>query len=234
MIQTWTRSSPTAAHVVTRTFAMTRTTNVPMEGTGPGGVVGPIRELSSEVWPSTQSPHEIKAFSARVLGISENQVRVEFGDVGGGFGQKMYPTSGGGRGPRGRQGRGAPGEVDRGSPGEPDRGQPGPSRRGHTHDGDSTTRAASWPPRSICSRAWVHSRSVAVTGVGRDVGGVAVHRGPTGSRRRHSPAGRCSPTRVARPRSADRGRSRRSPASRWSTRSRTRSAWTRSSCAAAT
>jgi carbon-monoxide dehydrogenase large subunit len=44
------------------------------------------------VWPSTQSPHEIKAFAARVLGIPENHVRVEFGDVGGGFGQKMYAT----------------------------------------------------------------------------------------------------------------------------------------------
>ena len=44
------------------------------------------------MWPSTQSPHEIKAFSARVLGIGENRVQVDFGDVGGGFGQKMFPT----------------------------------------------------------------------------------------------------------------------------------------------
>jgi carbon-monoxide dehydrogenase large subunit len=80
-----------AAHVVTRTFAMARTTNVPMEGRGMVASWDPsMGEL--RIWPSTQSPHEIKAFSARVLGIPENHVRVEFGDVGGGFGQKMYPT----------------------------------------------------------------------------------------------------------------------------------------------
>src|SRR5688572_10775379 len=44
------------------------------------------------VWPSTQSPHEIKAFGSRVTGIAQNRVHVEFGDVGGGFGQKMFPT----------------------------------------------------------------------------------------------------------------------------------------------
>ena len=80
-----------AAHVVTRTFAMARTTNVPMEGRG---LVASWDRYADElrVWPSTQSPHEIKAFSARVLGIPENRVRVEFGDVGGAFGQKMYAT----------------------------------------------------------------------------------------------------------------------------------------------
>ncbi len=80
-----------AAHVVTRTFAMARTTNVPMEGRG---LVASWDPYGAElrVWPSTQSPHEIKAFAARVLGIAQNRVRIEFGDVGGGFGQKMYPT----------------------------------------------------------------------------------------------------------------------------------------------
>ena len=80
-----------AAHVVTRTFAMARTTNVPMEGRG---LVASWSQHAGElrVWPSTQSPHEIRAFAARVLGIASNRVRVEFGDVGGGFGQKMYPT----------------------------------------------------------------------------------------------------------------------------------------------
>jgi len=80
-----------AAHVVTRTFAMTRTTNVPMEARGLVASYDAYRG-DLQVWPSTQSPHEIKAFSSRLLGIGENRVRVEFGDVGGGFGQKMYPT----------------------------------------------------------------------------------------------------------------------------------------------
>jgi carbon-monoxide dehydrogenase large subunit len=80
-----------AAHVVTRTFAMARVTNVPMEGRG---LVASWDSHAGElrVWPSTQSPHEIKAFASRVLGIGESRVRVEFGDVGGGFGQKMFPT----------------------------------------------------------------------------------------------------------------------------------------------
>jgi carbon-monoxide dehydrogenase large subunit len=80
-----------AAHVVTRTFGMSRTTNVPMEGRGL--VASYDRHRGQlQVWPSTQSPHEIKAFASRVAGIPENCIRVEFGDVGGGFGQKMYPT----------------------------------------------------------------------------------------------------------------------------------------------
>ena len=75
----------------TATFAMTRTTNVPMEGRG---LVASWDPYAAElrVWPSTQSPHEIKAFAGRVLGIGANQIRVEMGDVGGAFGQKMYPT----------------------------------------------------------------------------------------------------------------------------------------------
>jgi aerobic carbon-monoxide dehydrogenase large subunit len=81
-------SAPT---VVTRTFSLSRVTNVPMEGRG---LVASWDRFSEElrVWPSTQSPHEIKAFASRVLGIAEGQVRVTFGDVGGGFGQKMFPT----------------------------------------------------------------------------------------------------------------------------------------------
>jgi len=81
----------TAPHVVTRTFSLSRVTNVPMEGRG---LVAAWDAFAEELrlWPSTQSPHEIKAFATRVLGIAEGQVRVEFGDVGGGFGQKMFPT----------------------------------------------------------------------------------------------------------------------------------------------
>lgn len=80
-----------APHVVTRTFAMTRTTNVPMETRGMvASWDAHADEL--EVWPATQSPHEIKSFASRVLGIPEHRIRVHMGDVGGGFGQKMFPT----------------------------------------------------------------------------------------------------------------------------------------------
>jgi carbon-monoxide dehydrogenase large subunit len=78
-----------AAHVVTETFSMSRTTNVPMEGRA---LVAWWDRFAGElrVWSSTQSPHEMTAFAARLLGIGQNRVRVEFGDVGGGFGQKMF------------------------------------------------------------------------------------------------------------------------------------------------
>lgn len=80
-----------AAHVVVRTFSMARTTNVPMEGRG---LVASFDSYSGELrlWPSTQSPHELKTFASRVIGVPTNRVRVDFGDVGGGFGQKMYPS----------------------------------------------------------------------------------------------------------------------------------------------
>lgn len=80
-----------AAHVVTRTFTMTRTTNVPMEGRGLVASWDHHRD-ELRLWSSTQSPHEVKAFASRVLGLPENRIRVDMGDVGGGFGQKMYPT----------------------------------------------------------------------------------------------------------------------------------------------
>ena len=80
-----------ARHVSEATFAMTRVTNVPMESRG---LVAEYDRYSQDlrIWPSTQSPHELKAFAARVLGIPASRVRIEFGDVGGGFGQKMYPS----------------------------------------------------------------------------------------------------------------------------------------------
>ncbi|MFG1931497.1 xanthine dehydrogenase family protein molybdopterin-binding subunit [Mycobacterium sp. NPDC048908] len=51
-------------------------------------------EASSEeltVWASTQTPHELRAFAARLLGIPAQRVRVIMRDTGGGFGQKVVP-----------------------------------------------------------------------------------------------------------------------------------------------
>jgi carbon-monoxide dehydrogenase large subunit len=51
-------------------------------------------EASSEeltVWASTQTPHELRAFAARLLGIPAQGVRVIMRDTGGGFGQKVVP-----------------------------------------------------------------------------------------------------------------------------------------------
>ena len=40
---------------------------------------------------STQTPHELRAFAARLLGIPAQRVRVVMRDTGGGFGQKVVP-----------------------------------------------------------------------------------------------------------------------------------------------
>jgi carbon-monoxide dehydrogenase large subunit len=43
------------------------------------------------LWASTQTPHELRAFTARLLGIPAQRVRVIARDTGGGFGQKVVP-----------------------------------------------------------------------------------------------------------------------------------------------
>jgi carbon-monoxide dehydrogenase large subunit len=77
-----------APHVITRTFANARASNVPME---PRGLIVHSDRHRGEmhIRAATQSVHEIKAFAARLVGIPESHVRVVADDVGGGFGQKM-------------------------------------------------------------------------------------------------------------------------------------------------
>lgn len=77
-----------AAHVVETTIEQQAYVASPMETRGlvvewsPGD-----GELS--VWASTQSPHDLRQFAARVLGIPEHKIRVVAKDTGGGFGQKI-------------------------------------------------------------------------------------------------------------------------------------------------
>ncbi|MFC5754705.1 xanthine dehydrogenase family protein molybdopterin-binding subunit, partial [Actinomadura rugatobispora] len=47
------------------------------------------RELT--IWTATQSPHEVRLFCSRLLGLPEHRVRVVMRDTGGGFGQKVMP-----------------------------------------------------------------------------------------------------------------------------------------------
>jgi carbon-monoxide dehydrogenase large subunit len=78
-----------AAHVVTETFSQHRYLCVPMETRGIVSDWDPAtRRLDVRI--STQGPHGVRGFLARALGLPENQVRVVMGDVGGGFGQKMF------------------------------------------------------------------------------------------------------------------------------------------------
>jgi carbon-monoxide dehydrogenase large subunit len=80
-----------AAHVVTETIAQHRYVAVPMEGRGLVASWEPGRgELT--IWAATQAPHEMRSYCARMLGLAEHRVRVVMGDVGGGFGQKMFVT----------------------------------------------------------------------------------------------------------------------------------------------
>ena len=43
------------------------------------------------IWAATQSPHEMRLFCSRLLGLPEHRVRVVMRDTGGGFGQKVLP-----------------------------------------------------------------------------------------------------------------------------------------------
>jgi carbon-monoxide dehydrogenase large subunit len=77
-----------AVHVVEQTFGQHRYVCVPMETRG---LVAGWEAGQLTIWASTQGPHEMRAICARVLNLPENRIRVVMGDVGGGFGQKMFP-----------------------------------------------------------------------------------------------------------------------------------------------
>jgi aerobic carbon-monoxide dehydrogenase large subunit len=79
-----------APHVVSQNIYQQMYVPVPMETRG---MVVEWAAASGEltVWASTQTPHELRAFCARLLGIPAQCVRVIMRDTGGGFGQKVVP-----------------------------------------------------------------------------------------------------------------------------------------------
>jgi carbon-monoxide dehydrogenase large subunit len=77
-----------AAHVVTETIRQQACAAVPMETRG---LVAEWSAGELTVWAATQAPHELRMFSARLLGLPEQRIRVIARDVGGGFGQKVVP-----------------------------------------------------------------------------------------------------------------------------------------------
>lgn len=80
----------TAPHVVTERIYQQMHVPVPMETRGLVVEWTPsTHELT--VWASTQTPHELRAFAARLLGIPAQGVRVIMRDTGGAFGQKVVP-----------------------------------------------------------------------------------------------------------------------------------------------
>ena len=109
-----------AAHVASETIYQQAYAPVPMEGRG---LVVDYAKATGDltIYSSTQSPHEVRLFCARLLGMPEERIRVVMRDTGGGFGQKVMVQ----RdemclmlaGPQGRRA----GEVGRGPPREPAR-----------------------------------------------------------------------------------------------------------------
>ncbi|MCW2652042.1 MAG: aerobic carbon-monoxide dehydrogenase large subunit [Mycobacterium sp.] len=79
-----------AAHVVSETIYQHSYAPVPIETRG---MVVEWAAASGEltIWAATQSPHELRAFCARLLGLPEQRIRVIMRDTGGGFGQKVVP-----------------------------------------------------------------------------------------------------------------------------------------------
>ena len=79
-----------AAHVVSEHIYQQMYVPVPMETRG---MVVEWAATTEEltVWASTQTPHELRAFAARLLGIPAQGVRVIMRDTGGAFGQKVVP-----------------------------------------------------------------------------------------------------------------------------------------------
>lgn len=77
-----------APNVVRQTIFQQAYTPVPMETRG---VVAEWSASAGEmtIWTSTQAPHEVRGFCARLLGVDEHRVRVIVRDTGGGFGQKV-------------------------------------------------------------------------------------------------------------------------------------------------
>ena len=60
----------------------------------PMGTWGIVAEWSAPagemvIWAATQSPHEVRSFRARLLGVDEHRVCLVMRDTGGGFGQKV-------------------------------------------------------------------------------------------------------------------------------------------------
>jgi aerobic carbon-monoxide dehydrogenase large subunit len=76
-----------AAHVVATTIYQQAYAPVPMEGRALVVDYSPTGELT--IYAATQSPHEVRMFCSRLLGLPEHRIRVVMRDTGGGFGQKI-------------------------------------------------------------------------------------------------------------------------------------------------
>ena len=78
-----------SANVVRGTVRQHRYSMVPMECRGVVSSYDPFDEML-DVHFSSQNPHEARLVFSRVTGVPINNVRVQIGDVGGGFGLKSF------------------------------------------------------------------------------------------------------------------------------------------------
>ena len=79
-----------APRVLTETYRQHRYACVPMETRGTLASWDPYRQELT-VWISTQGPHGVRGLLSRIMGIDDSRIRVIMPDVGGAFGQKMWP-----------------------------------------------------------------------------------------------------------------------------------------------
>jgi carbon-monoxide dehydrogenase large subunit len=79
-----------AAHVISETFHQHRYLCVPMETRGIIATWDPWTQ-QLDIVLAAQGVHEPRMLYSRMLGIPEDSIRVRQGDVGGSFGQKMFP-----------------------------------------------------------------------------------------------------------------------------------------------
>jgi carbon-monoxide dehydrogenase large subunit len=77
-----------AAHVVSETIYQQAYAAVPMEGRGLVVDYVPVADELT-IYSATQSPHDVRLFCSRLLGMPEHRIRVVMRDTGGGFGQKI-------------------------------------------------------------------------------------------------------------------------------------------------
>jgi len=77
-----------AAHVASASIFQHAYAPVPMEGRG---LIVDYSRATGEltIHSATQSPHEVRLFCSRLLGVPEHRIRVVMRDTGGGFGQKI-------------------------------------------------------------------------------------------------------------------------------------------------
>ena len=111
-----------AAHVVSLDLDQHKCGGHPMECRGMLAEYDAALDALT-VWDGTQMPHRAREIIVKVLGWSEDRVRVICPDVGGGFGPEVRDLQRGDHDPAGGLSVAAAGEVDR-----------GPARAFHRHD----------------------------------------------------------------------------------------------------